>query len=79
MIFVFVFPGTANAANLKPNTRQAWEEYIVAAKAQMKERLGPDRSFLLSDEIWVVPPDSGAAKYWLRPQAQTFRNEFRQG
>jgi hypothetical protein len=50
VLVILVFLGTANAANLKPNTRQAWEEYIVAAKAQMKERLGPDRSFLLSDE-----------------------------
>ena len=50
VLVIFVFPGTANAASLKPDTRQAWKEYIVAANARMQERLSPDRSFLLSDE-----------------------------
>jgi hypothetical protein len=50
VLVICVFPGTADAATLKPNTRQAWKEYIVAANARMQERLSPDRSFLLSDE-----------------------------
>ena len=47
---IFLFPGTASAANLKPDTRKAWEEYVVAANAQMQERLSPYHPFLLSDE-----------------------------
>jgi hypothetical protein len=50
VIFVFPFPGTAIAANLKPDTRKAWEEYVVAANAKMQERLSPYHPFLLSDE-----------------------------
>ena len=40
----------ASAANLKPLTRKAWEEYVIAANAQMQERLSPFRPFLLSDK-----------------------------
>ena len=50
VVVIFLFPGTASAANLKPDTRKAWEEYLVTANAQMQERLGPYHPFLLSDE-----------------------------
>jgi hypothetical protein len=50
VVVIFLFPGTASAANLKPETRKAWEEYVVAANAQMQERLSPSHPFLLSDE-----------------------------
>lgn len=50
MVMIFLFPGTASAANLKPVTRKAWKEYVVAANSQMQERLSPLHPFLLSDE-----------------------------
>lgn len=50
VLLIFILPGTASAANLKPVTRKAWEEYVMAANAQMQERLSPIHSFLLSDE-----------------------------
>lgn len=46
----FLFPRGVNAANLKPETRKAWEEYVVAARAQMQQRLTPNQTFLLSDK-----------------------------
>jgi hypothetical protein len=49
-LVIVLFFGTACAANLKPETRKAWEEYVAAANAQMHERLSPDHPFLLSDE-----------------------------
>lgn len=49
-LVIFLFSGTASAANLKPETLKAWEDYVVAANAQMQERLSPDHPFLLSDE-----------------------------
>src|ERR1035438_3290976 len=49
-LVILLFPETASAANLKAETRTAWEEYVVAANAQMHERLGPNHAFLLSDE-----------------------------
>lgn len=50
VLVVFVFSGTATAASLKPDTRKAWEVYVVAANARMQERLSPYHPFLLSDE-----------------------------
>jgi hypothetical protein len=50
VLLIFILPGTASAANLKPVTRKAWEEYVIAANAQMQERLSPLHPFLLSDE-----------------------------
>ncbi len=50
LLAIFLFPGTAGAAKLKPETRQAWEEYVVAADARMQEHLSSDHPFLLSDE-----------------------------
>jgi hypothetical protein len=49
-LVIFLFSGTASATNLKPETLIAWEEYVMAANAQMQERLSPDHPFLLSDE-----------------------------
>jgi len=79
VLVIFVLSGTANAAKLKPNTRQAWKEYIVAANAQMQERLSPDRSFLLSDEDPGRAAKLRSGEILVSPQAQIFRNEFRQG
>ena len=49
-LVIVLFLGTASAANLKTETRKAWEEYVAAANAQMQQRLSPDHPFLLSDE-----------------------------
>ena len=77
---VLVFPGTASAANLKPDTRKAWEEYLVTANAQMKERLSPDRSFLLSDEDPGRAAKLRGGEILVSPAGpEIFRNESRQG
>ena len=49
-LVILLFPGTASAAKLKPETLKAWEEYVDAANAQMQRRLSPDHPFLLSDD-----------------------------
>ncbi|MBV8553739.1 MAG: hypothetical protein JOY54_20765 [Acidobacteriaceae bacterium] len=41
---------TAHAAELKPETVKAWQEYVHAATARMQERLNPDGHFLKIDE-----------------------------
>jgi hypothetical protein len=38
------------AANLKPETKAAWDEYIQAANAAMQARLKPDAHFLWLDD-----------------------------
>jgi hypothetical protein len=48
-VLVF-FRTAANAADLKPETLQAWDEYVKTVNAEMKGRLGPDRLFLQVDE-----------------------------
>jgi hypothetical protein len=49
-LVLLFFPVKASAADLKPETLQAWDEYVKAANAEMLERLRPDRPFLLADE-----------------------------
>ncbi len=39
-----------NAAELKPETLTAWEQYVQGAEARMKTRLGPGQVFLWADE-----------------------------
>jgi hypothetical protein len=53
---ICLFPVKASAANLKPETVQAWQEYIEAAAAHMQARLNSDGSFLWTDEA----PDRAA-------------------
>jgi len=50
VVVILLFPATASPDSLKPDTRKAWEDYLVAANAQMEERLSPYHPFLLSDE-----------------------------
>ncbi len=40
----------ALAGDLRPETLSAWDDYVRAANASMRERLRPDRSFLWIDE-----------------------------
>ena len=56
VLAICLVPVKASAANLKPETLQAWEEYIEAAAAHMQARLNSDGSFLWTDEA----PDRGA-------------------
>jgi hypothetical protein len=42
---------TASAAELKPATIAAWDEYVQAANARMRDRLQPGRAFLWIDEV----------------------------
>ncbi|HLJ16626.1 MAG TPA: hypothetical protein VKV15_19170 [Bryobacteraceae bacterium] len=47
---MFLLLPAANAAELKQETVQAWNEYIQTVNSQMEERLHPDHSFLWIDE-----------------------------
>jgi len=42
--------GTANAADLKPETLKAWDDYVAAVDTQMQERMSAAHPFLLADE-----------------------------
>jgi hypothetical protein len=53
---ILLFPVTAGAAHLKPETLQTWDEYVQAETAQMQGRLSSDARFLWADEA----PDRGA-------------------
>ncbi len=55
-LVILLFPLTASAANLKPETLKTWDEYVQAATAQMQERLNSNGPFLWADEA----PDRGA-------------------
>lgn len=46
---------TAQAAELKPETLKAWDQYIEGANARMQERVRGDAPFLWMDEV----PDRG--------------------
>jgi hypothetical protein len=52
---VLAFAFTISAADLKPATVRAWDQYVSAARARMQQRLQPGSSFLKSDENrdWV--------------------------
>lgn len=50
LLTTFVLPGMASTVKLKPETLEAWQEYIQAARARMQDRLKRDRPFLLSDD-----------------------------
>lgn len=71
---LLVLAGTAHAAELKPQTVQAWQEYVQAASAKMQEHLRPGAHFLEIDadqdvastvrngEILVSPGNSRGVK-----------------
>ena len=41
----------ASAAELKPETLEAWDRYVLVTDAQMQTRLHPTQTFLWTDEI----------------------------
>jgi hypothetical protein len=47
---VLLFPAVANAANLKPETRAAWDDYLRTSDSNLQMRCRPDGSFLWSLE-----------------------------
>jgi hypothetical protein len=47
---LFALAFSASAADLKPATVRAWDEYVSAARARMQQRLQPGSSFLNADE-----------------------------
>jgi hypothetical protein len=47
---LFALAFSASAADLKPATARAWDEYVSAARARMQQRLQPGSSFLNADE-----------------------------
>lgn len=49
-LFVLLSVVLSNAAELKPDTLRAWDEYIRIANADVAERIGGGRSFLSVDE-----------------------------
>jgi hypothetical protein len=52
---LFTFP--ASAANLKPETVAAWDDYVDAARADLQRRISPDSCFL-----WTFENAERAAK-----------------
>jgi hypothetical protein len=55
LVFLFA-PAKAIAADLKPETLQAWDEYVKTLNIEMQDHLRPDHPFLLTDEA----PDRSA-------------------
>jgi hypothetical protein len=50
ILFLLLAPALANAAELKPETLQAWDAYVGAAKVRMEERARGQAPFLWVDE-----------------------------
>jgi hypothetical protein len=50
LLVIVLFRGTASAAELRPETLEAWEVYVAEANASMQERLRFEHSFISSDE-----------------------------
>jgi hypothetical protein len=55
ILFVLLAPTLSNAVELKPDTLQAWDAYVGAAKMRMEERASGQAPFLWVDEKpdWV--------------------------
>jgi hypothetical protein len=49
VVVLLFYPLLASAADLKPETAQAWQEYIKAAEARSQKRLAQGSPFLLTD------------------------------
>jgi hypothetical protein len=72
VLFLLLAPALSNAIDLKPETLQAWNAYVHAAKVRMEERASGQRPFLWVDEnrdllqrvrggeVLVGPVDSGS-------------------
>ncbi len=50
LAILLFFPITVSAATLKPETKEAWNEYLVSAQADMQSRLQPGAHFLWLDD-----------------------------
>jgi hypothetical protein len=49
-VMVVGTPRLSRGAELKPETMQAWNQYVRSADSHMRERLGPGHQFLWTDE-----------------------------
>ncbi len=49
-LLMLLFPEVVSAASLKPETLNAWEEYVQSATARMQDRLRSGAGFLWVDE-----------------------------
>ena len=65
-VMVAATPRLTRGAELKPETMQAWNQYVRSAYSHMRERLDPGHQFLWTDES----PDRSArlrrGESWLR-------------
>src|SRR5208283_3642142 len=50
ILFLLLAPALSSAAELKPETLQAWDAYVCAAKMRMEERASGQAPFLWVDE-----------------------------
>jgi hypothetical protein len=49
-VMVVATPRLTRGAELKPETVQAWNQYVRSADSHMRERLDPGHQFLWTDE-----------------------------
>ena len=57
-----VFLTLARGAELKQETIRAWEEYVQAANAQMRERIGPSTFFSGQTRFLGGPDNCGRVR-----------------
>ncbi len=50
VVMVAGTPRLSRGAELKPDTLQAWNQYVRGAGSHMRERLDPGHQFLWTDE-----------------------------
>jgi hypothetical protein len=50
LFLILILPGI-QAANLKPETTRAWEEYLQETNIHVQQRLSPGKTFLWMDEV----------------------------
>jgi hypothetical protein len=67
MLFLLFAPALSNAAELKPETLQAWDAYVRAAKLRMEERASGHVPFLWVDEDRSLAPRLRAGEIPVEP------------
>ncbi len=69
----------ASAADLKPETIAAWDDYIRGAQQSMQDRLNPDRRFLWIDEVPARASQVRAGRVLAAPIADHFPQHVSSG
>ena len=67
ILFLLLAPVLANAAESKPETLQAWDAYVCAAKMRMEERASGKAPFLWVDEDWGLTQRLRAGEVLVEP------------